>query len=137
VLARLRHFFHPRPDWTAQVPLPGGDFAWNALDAQVTQARQTWPFLEEHNARRLVQAYGTRIDRVLGTANSWEDLGIRFGADLTEAEVRYLTRHEWAESADDVLWRRSKLGLLFSDQEKDALARFMAVTQGQGPSAQA
>jgi glycerol-3-phosphate dehydrogenase len=137
VLAQLRHFFHPRPAWTGRVPLPGGDFAWDALDAQVTRAQQAWPFLEEDHARRLVQAYGTRIERVLGPAKSWEDLGTRFGADLTEAEVRYLMQHEWAESADDVLWRRSKLGLKFSGEQKEALGRFMAAGQGQGPAAQA
>ena len=74
-------------------------------------------------------------DRVLGTAKGWDDLGIRFGADLTEAEVRYLTRHEWAENADDVLWRRSKLGLTFSEAEKETLGRFMAAGQGQAPAA--
>jgi len=127
VMERLRHFFHPRPAWTGRTPLPGGDFAWNALDDQVAKAQQTWPFLEEDHARRLVQAYGTRIDRLLGTAKSAEELGTRFGADVTEAEVRYLMRYEWAESADDVLWRRSKLGLLFSDEQKEALGRFMAM----------
>ena len=126
VLERLRHFFNPLPAWTREAPLPGGDFAWDALAGQVAKARQTWSFLEEDHALRLVQAYGTRVDRVLGTANSAEGLGTRFGADLTEAEVRYLMQHEWAESADDVLWRRSKLGLLFSDGQKEALGRFMA-----------
>jgi glycerol-3-phosphate dehydrogenase len=126
VMERLRHFFHPRPAWTGRAHLPGGDFAWDALDDQVAKAQQTWPFLEEDHARRLVHAYGTRIDRVLGAAKSAEELGTRFGADLTEAEVGYLMRHEWAESADDVLWRRSKLGLLFSDEQKEALGRFMA-----------
>jgi glycerol-3-phosphate dehydrogenase len=126
VLKRLRRFLDPRPAWTGATPLPGGDFAWDALDAQVAKARQAWPFLQEDHARRLVQAYGTRIDRVLGAARSAEELGTRFGADLTEAEVRYLMQHEWAESAEDVLWRRSKLGLLFSDEQKEALGRFMA-----------
>ena len=66
----------------------------------------------EPNARRLVRAYGTRLDRILGDArDSRDDLGERFGDDLTAAEVRYLMRHEFAETADDVLWRRSKLGL--------------------------
>ena len=130
VMERLRHFFHPRPNWTARTPLPGGDFAWDALDAEVTRAQQSWPFLEESHARRLVQAYGTRIDRVLGAATSAEDLGVRFGADLTEAEVRYLMRQEWAESADDVLWRRTKLGLRISGEQKEVLGRFMAAERG-------
>jgi glycerol-3-phosphate dehydrogenase len=130
VLAQLRHFFHLRAAWTGRVPLPGGDFAWDALDVQVAQAQQTWPFLEADHARRLVQAYGTRISRVLGSAKNLEELGTRFGANLTEAEVRYLMQHEWAESADDMLWRRSKLGLQFSGTEKEALVRFVAAAQG-------
>jgi glycerol-3-phosphate dehydrogenase len=125
-LKRISHFFPLLPDWTARVPLPGGDFAYDALEAQVAQARQQWPFLQEQHARRLVRAYGTRIDRVLGVARSLDDLGTHFGADLTEAEVRYLIKHEWAETADDVLWRRSKLGLYFGDKERQALAQFMA-----------
>ena len=78
-----------------------------------------------------MQAYGTRIDRVLGAAKSIDDLGTRFGGDLTEAEVRYLMQNEWAESAEDVLWRRSKLGLLFSEAEQEELGRFMAAGQPQ------
>ena len=126
VMERLRHFFHMRPAWTAQTPLPGGDFAWDGADGQVAKARQTWPFLEEDACAPagagLWHAHRPRARRGQGA----EDLGTRFGADLTEAEVRYLMQHEWAESADDVLWRRSKLGLLFSDEQKEALGRFMA-----------
>ena len=59
-------------------------------------ARRNWPFLSEYHARRLTRAYGTRIDRILGKAQRFEDLGIGFGADLTEAEVRYLMQREWA-----------------------------------------
>ncbi len=65
-----------------------------------------------------MRAYGTRIDAILGNATSYADLGTRFGADLTAAEVRYLMNKEWAVDADDVLWRRSKLGLRFTDAEK-------------------
>ena len=126
VMDRLRHFYHPRPAWTARVPLPGGDFAWDALDAQVAKVQETWPFLEPGDARRLVEAYGTRVDHVLGAATRAEDLGARFGAGLTEAEVRYLMQHEWAESADDVLWRRTKLGLKVSEPEQAELGRYMA-----------
>ena len=72
-----------------------------------------------------MQAYGTRIERVLGPAKQSDDLGPRLGADLTGAEVRYLMEHEWARTADDVLWRRSKLGLRVSPEERERLAKFM------------
>ena len=76
--------------------------------------------------RRLARAYGTRIEQVMGHVHSFEELGVCFGADLTAAEVRYLMVNEWAQDVDDILWRRSKLGLHFSPQERDALANFMA-----------
>ncbi len=94
----------------------------------IERTRQRWKFLTADHARRLVSAYGTRVDRVLGAAKSLDDLGMRFGADLTAAEVRYLMTKEWAQSADDVLWRRSKLGLRFSDAQRAELDRFMAQT---------
>jgi glycerol-3-phosphate dehydrogenase len=118
--------FEPRRSWTGRVPLPGGDFPYNGVDVQIAQARRTWPFLEERHAERLVRAYGTRIGDILGKADSYAALGTRFGADLTEAEVRYLMAKEWALDADDVLWRRSKLGLRFSDIERAALQRLMS-----------
>ena len=70
---------------------------------------------------RLVAAYGTRVANVLQAATRPDDLGVRFGADLTATEVRYLMTKEWAQTADDVLWRRSKLGLRVSRQERVAL----------------
>jgi glycerol-3-phosphate dehydrogenase len=127
-LARLAHFFHAGPAWTADAPLPGGDFPHDGLDSLVAQARQKWPFLSDEHARRLLRAYGTRIDRVLGLVTSFEDLGTRFGADLTEAELNYLIREEWAQTDEDVLWRRSKLGAHFSASEREALVQFMAGT---------
>lgn len=114
------------PAWTADAPLPGGDFAWDAFEDEVESAKQRWPFLTERHARRLVEAYGTRIDRVLGAAKSMDDLGARFGDDLTASEVRYLMKEEFARFADDVLWRRSKLGLTMPRQDRDALEIFMA-----------
>jgi glycerol-3-phosphate dehydrogenase len=125
-LARLARFFSLGPPWTAHAPLPGGDFAHDGVDALVVDARRRWPFLGEEHAERLVRAYGTRIDRVLGAAVSPYDLGPNLGHDLTGAEVRYLMAHEWAQTADDVLWRRSKLGLRLAAAEREALARFMA-----------
>jgi glycerol-3-phosphate dehydrogenase len=78
----------------------------------------------------LAAAYGSRVGRVLGDARRYADLGPLLGADLTGAEVRYQMRHEWAETPDDVLWRRTKLGLRFSPEQREALAQFMASATG-------
>jgi glycerol-3-phosphate dehydrogenase len=114
------------PRWTATAPLPGGDFAWERFDAEVEAARERWRFLSEAQARRLVGAYGSRLPAVLGEARCRADLGPEFGAELTGAEARYLTTQEWARFPDDVLWRRSKLGLTIKPEERQALAAFMA-----------
>jgi len=124
-LSRLTPFFQMRPSWTHRSPLPGGDFPWDGVNALATRARGLWPFLTEAHAARLARAYGTRLDRILGRARRLEDLGARFGADLTAAEVHHLIEHEWAETAEDVLWRRSKLGLFLKPDEQAALARFI------------
>ena len=125
VLGRLAHFFPSRRPWTAQSPLPGGDFAYDALEALIESTLRRWPFLAEQHARRLTCAYGTRVENVLKDAARLDDLGQRFGADLTAAEVQYLMRTEWAQTAEDVLWRRSKLGLRFSPAQQVALESFM------------
>jgi glycerol-3-phosphate dehydrogenase len=112
-------------DWTAERPLPGGDFPPQGFDALCDRTRQRYPFLPEAAARRLVRAYGTRVTRILNDAKTLADLGKAFGADLSEAEVRYLVRTEWAVSTEDVLWRRSKLGLRFSRDEVAELGDFL------------
>jgi glycerol-3-phosphate dehydrogenase len=131
-LERLAHLLGARPAWTKASRLPGGDFPVDGVARLVADARRTWPFLSEAHIRRLVQAYGTRISRILGPAKQIGDLGARLGADLTGAEVRYLMEHEWARTADDVLWRRSKLGLRVSPREQEQLAKFMADAIGSG-----
>jgi glycerol-3-phosphate dehydrogenase len=78
----------------------------------------------------MVRAYGTRLDRILGDARRIDNLGERFGDELSAAEVRYLMRHEFAETADDVLWRRSKLGLRVGAEAETALIRFMEACAG-------
>lgn len=125
-LDRLAHFFTRTQRWTARASLPGGDFAYDGIDALIGRTLQQWPFLTDDHATRLTHAYGTRVAAVLGDATRLDDLGQRFGADLTAAEVRYLMRNEWAQTADDVLWRRSKLGLRHSAAQTAALADFMA-----------
>jgi glycerol-3-phosphate dehydrogenase len=125
VLGRLARVFPMKRGWTATAPLPGGDFFWDEIDKHVAAAQAAWPFLGEADVRRMVRAYGTRIERVMEGIKSREDMAPFFGP-LGAAEVRYLTRHEWARTADDVLWRRSKLGLRLDGPQKELLARFMA-----------
>jgi len=129
---RLAHIVAAGPAWTRDSHLPGGEFAYDGVEALVAKTRRSRPFLNERHARRLVRAYGSRVERVLGAARRLEDLGPRFGADLTGAEVRYLMDQEWAQTEDDVLWRRSKLGLTFSPEERNRLAKFMTVGVGAG-----
>jgi glycerol-3-phosphate dehydrogenase len=114
------------PRWTANAALPGGDFAWTQFDTEVDSARERWRFLTEDQARRLLAAYGSRLEAILGDAKSRAELGPAFGPELTGAEVRYLMAKEWARFPDDILWRRSKLGLTMPPGDRDALATFMA-----------
>jgi glycerol-3-phosphate dehydrogenase len=125
-LAKLAKFLPSGKPWTARSPLPGGDFPYDGVEALVERTQQAFPFLTADHARRLVRAYGTRVETVLKGATGADDLGVQFGADLTEAEVRYLMASEWAQTADDVLWRRSKLGLHVSDAQRASLDAFMA-----------
>jgi glycerol-3-phosphate dehydrogenase len=131
-LGKLARFFPRSRPWTGTSSLPGGDFVHDGVPALIERARRRYPFLTAGHARRLVDAYGTRVDVVLKNATRLDDLGPRFGADLTAAEVRYLMNVEWARDADDVLWRRSKLGLKFSGAQKASLHEFMAAEQGAG-----
>jgi glycerol-3-phosphate dehydrogenase len=125
-VSRFTPFYPMSPRWTADTPLPGGDFAWQRFEDEVDAAVARWRFLGEPQARRMVAAYGTRLGIVLGDASERADLGLSFGPELTGAEVRYLMTKEWARFPDDILWRRSKLGLTMPAADRDALAAFMA-----------
>jgi glycerol-3-phosphate dehydrogenase len=114
-----------RPRWTGDASLPGGDFPHDGLAVLADETTRSHPYLQAGHAMRLVRAYGTRVRRILDGARTLGDLGTVFGADLTEREVVYLMQQEWAETADDVLWRRSKLGLRFKPEQKSALGEFM------------
>jgi glycerol-3-phosphate dehydrogenase len=106
--------------WTGAAPLPGGDFGTDGRAALAADLRRGHPFLTEANAQRLARSYGTRARVFLGDARTADDLGRWFGP-LSEAEVRYLREQEWAVASDDILWRRSKLGLHLAEAEKAAL----------------
>ncbi|MEM8578253.1 MAG: glycerol-3-phosphate dehydrogenase [Pseudomonadota bacterium] len=111
--------------WTAGAPLPGGDFAVTDVDRLVSDLRRDKPFLTEAWALRLIRAYGTEARTMLGDASTAADLGRDFGATLTEAELRWMMKHEFAQRADDVLWRRSKLGLRLSPAQIADIAHWM------------
>jgi D-erythritol 1-phosphate dehydrogenase len=126
-LDKLRPWFPAMgPSWSARAPLPGGDLPGKDFAAFLAGLQAQRPWLPPALARRLARAYGSRAGRVLGDATGLEGLGRDFGGGLTEREVRHLVQHEWARSAEDVLWRRSKLGLFLTPHEARELARWMA-----------
>ena len=107
------------PGWTAEAHLPGGDFPPDGYEAEVSRLSARAPFLPVALTRRLVRAYGTRAHAIVG--DGMAAMGRDYGAGLTQAEVDYLVRDEWATRAADVVWRRSKLGLRLSPREIEAL----------------
>ena len=100
-----------RASWTAAAKLPGGDVPGGDFDAWTVAFSTRYPFLEVAQIQRLCHAYGTRVEMLLEGVTSAADLGRDFGAGLTEHEVDFLVANEWAVTAEDVLWRRTKLGL--------------------------
>ncbi len=125
-LKDLRAVFPDMPDnWTAGVALPGGDFPVDGVEALITDLLQSFPFLTDRWARRLVRAYGTEAKDLLRCAKTAEDLGKDFGQTLTEREVRWLAENEFVTKADDILWRRSKLGLRLTPEQVIALTVWM------------
>jgi glycerol-3-phosphate dehydrogenase len=124
--ATPREDFKAREGWTAKSPLPGGDLDVSAIAALTAELVRLYPFLNPAHANRLAHAYGTRATKWLGSAKSLADLGQSFGATLTESEVRYLMSTEWACTADDIVWRRSKLGLRLSASEIAAIDDWIA-----------
>jgi glycerol-3-phosphate dehydrogenase len=126
-LAKLVPFFpQAKPAWTARVALPGGDFPQDGVAALTSRLKTQHPFLTDYWAARLIRAYGTEAAQIVGTATSPEALGQDFGATLTEAEVRWLMSQEFALSAADIVWRRTKLGLRMTADQIERLDRFMA-----------
>jgi glycerol-3-phosphate dehydrogenase len=116
--------------WTGHAPLPGGDLDVSAIPALTAELIRDYPFLTPFHANRLAHAYGTRASRILGSAKSMDDLGQSFGASLTEAEIRYLISEEWACTAEDIIWRRSKLGLRLTKEEIAAIDAWISVQPG-------
>ena len=124
-LAKIRPYFPAmKGDWTAREPLPGGDVGhFNAFRDDMYRRYDT---LGRDLVDGIVRRHGSRSVRLLGHARTSADLGRYFGGGLTEAEVRYLVAEEWAQTAQDVLWRRTKCGLHMTPAERDAVGEFLA-----------
>ncbi|KRA42017.1 glycerol-3-phosphate dehydrogenase [Devosia sp. Root635] len=114
------------PAWTRTSRLPGGTFEPLAFDAELRRLGMDYAGMPAGLLRRLLRQYGSKARDVLGSASDTGGLGRHFGWDLYAAEVDYLVAHEWARTAQDVLWRRTKVGLRVSADEVAALGAYMA-----------
>jgi glycerol-3-phosphate dehydrogenase len=124
-LAVLAPFFPGmKPGWTRDAPLPGGDLPNGDRNALFAQLCRQYPELPAELLRPLARRHGSRAMRILGEAKTMGDLGQDFGAGLTALEIDYLMAEEWARSADDVLWRRTKCGLPMTPAQRDAVAAY-------------
>ncbi len=106
-------------DWTGAEALPGGDLGAD-FESFVKAGAAKYPFLSAPHLLRLCRSYGTNIDMLMGGANNTSDMGQNFGGTLTEREAKYLVKHEWAKTDQDILWRRTKCGLHMSEAERGA-----------------
>lgn len=111
--------------WTANEVLPGGDIGEGGFDAALARLSRAAQWLPTALAWRLLRNYGSRAYEIIGEANALSDMGEVLGGDLTTREVDYLIQREWARTAEDVLWRRSKLGLHLNDAEKRKVAEYV------------
>ncbi|MEM8542264.1 MAG: glycerol-3-phosphate dehydrogenase, partial [Pseudomonadota bacterium] len=111
--------------WTADSHLTGGDFKVEDFDNLVADVQAKYPFVESALAWRLVRSYGTKVWQLLGDATTKEDMGPQFGGSLTGLEVDYLMQNEWAQTAEDVVWRRSKLGIRLTEDQIAKLDHWM------------
>lgn len=112
-------------DWTATMPLPGGDFPIDGIEALKTELAHEHPFLDAAAVDRIARAYGTCARAWLGEARSLDALGTHFGHSLTAAEADYLVSREWARTAEDILWRRTKLGLRLDRDQVQRLKDYL------------
>ncbi len=111
--------------WTAGVALPGGNFAVEGVADLIASLTQDYPFLSTAQIRRLVKHYGLETREILGAATTAGDLGLDFGSGLYEAEVMWLIRNEYVQTAEDILWRRTRLGLRLSPDDVSRLETFV------------
>ena len=121
---------HPQAtkNWTGGVALPGGNFSVKDIPSMISKLKADYAFLDDIWANRLIRAYGSEAKDVLQNAEKVEDLGEHFGASLTEREVLWLIEQEFAGTAEDVVWRRTKLGLTMDKNQISRLDEFIEAT---------
>ena len=128
VMEELKSFFpNLGEEWTDDAPLPGGDFESHAQLAK--ELKDQYPWLGDEVVQRYVRSYGTLCHHFLRDAQGWQDLGEDFGHGLSAAEVDYLCEQEWAEELDDIIWRRSKLGLFLDEVALKRLNAYLVARQ--------
>ena len=135
VLEKIKPYFPAmKGKWTSSQILPGGDMEGGDIVAETARICRKHPALDEKHVGRLVRSYGSRADCVLNQKQDGGGPGQHFGSDLYETEVLYLMENEWAVTAEDILWRRSKLGLHFREAEIEALDSWMKNYRNAGNS---
>ena len=128
-IAEISKFFPDlKEPWTANSSLPGGDFSVQDVAKLIKKLQLEFNFLSEIKAKRLIRAYGLNAWELLKGATKLEDLGEQFGEFLTQREVEYLRKNEFVIEADDIIWRRTKLGLIMSEQDKKRLSEYLTTS---------
>ncbi len=111
--------------WTDTKVLPGGDIQVENIQNYIEEQKKKYPELSPELINRLIRLYGTRANKILNGTKTEDDLGEHFGSNLYSKEVSYLVKNEWATTADDILWRRTKLGIRFTPEQKNRLIEWL------------
>jgi len=130
VLDRLKPWLPGlRPTWSAGVHLPGGGLGKSGLAGLLLELARRYPRLSPDLLHALARRHGTLAARVLGQAQTEEELGGHFGGGLYAAEVDYMIAHEWARTEEDILWRRTKCGLKTDEAARGRLADYLKMKE--------
>ena len=111
--------------WTAEKSLPGGDFSPLEFNSLLENYKKRFSFIDTGTIERLFGSYGTNLEKILGNKSNIKQLGIDFGKGLYECEVDYLIKNEWALNVSDIIWRRSKLGIVLNKDELQRLNNYI------------
>ena len=113
-------------NWTSNKPLPGGEFSPSQFNSLLKKNIKKYSFIDQKIIERLFKSYGTNLQNILKKKTSIKELGIYFGAGLYQCEVEWLINNEWAKTASDIAWRRTKLGIVLSTNEIKSLDQYIA-----------